>query len=49
MLQAGANKLSAKELSLVAQEQFTLKVGSATLQVEKNGDVVIKGSKISED
>lgn len=30
----------------MAQEQFTLKVGSATLQVKKNGDVVIKGAKI---
>ncbi|WP_239576532.1 type VI secretion system Vgr family protein [Archangium primigenium] len=38
--------ISAKELSLVAQEQFTLKVGSATFQVKKNGDVVIKGAKI---
>ncbi|RKG79717.1 type VI secretion system Vgr family protein [Corallococcus terminator] len=41
-----AYTLSAKEIALVAQEQFTLKVGSATLQVKKNGDVVIKGAKI---
>jgi type VI secretion system secreted protein VgrG len=30
----------------VAEERFTLKVGSATLQVKKNGDVIIKGAKI---
>jgi type VI secretion system secreted protein VgrG len=44
-----AYTLSAKELSLMAQEQLAFKVGSTTFQVKKNEDVVIKGAKISEN
>lgn len=38
--------LKAKEIVLSADDQFTLKVGSATLQVKKSGAIVLKGSKI---
>jgi len=38
--------LEAQEIVLAADDQFTLKVGSATLQVKKSGDVVLKGAKI---
>lgn len=38
--------LKAKEIALVADDQYTLKVGSATLTVKKNGDIVLKGGKI---
>ncbi|MBJ6765054.1 type VI secretion system tip protein VgrG [Myxococcaceae bacterium JPH2] len=40
-----AYAVSAKEIALVAEDQFTLKVGKATIQVKKNGDVVISGAK----
>jgi type VI secretion system secreted protein VgrG len=38
--------LQAKEIVLSADDQFTLKVGSATLQVKKSGEVILKGAKI---
>lgn len=38
--------LKAKEIVLSADDRFTIKVGSATLQVKKSGDVVVKGGKI---
>ncbi|KFE67595.1 type VI secretion system Vgr family protein [Hyalangium minutum] len=38
--------LTAKEITLEAQEEFLLKVGAATLQVQKSGDVVLKGATI---
>ncbi len=38
--------LTAKEITLEAQEEFLLKVGSATLKVKKSGDVVLKGTNI---
>ncbi|WP_224363354.1 type VI secretion system Vgr family protein [Hyalangium versicolor] len=40
------HKLSAKEISLVAEDTFTIKVGSASLTFKKSGDIVIKGAKI---
>jgi type VI secretion system secreted protein VgrG len=42
----GAYAVSAKEINLVAEEGFVIKVGSATLTLKKNGDVIIKGAKI---
>jgi len=31
---------------MVAGDQFTLKVGKATIQVSQSGDVVISGAKV---
>jgi type VI secretion system secreted protein VgrG len=41
-----AVSVKGKEIVLDAEERFLLKVGSATLEVKKSGDVVIKGGKI---
>jgi type VI secretion system secreted protein VgrG len=43
----GAYALKAKEIVLSAQEKLTLKVGSATLEITKSGDVAVKGAKIT--
>jgi type VI secretion system secreted protein VgrG len=41
-----AHKVSAKEIAIVAEENFTIKVGSASVTFKKSGDIVIKGGKI---
>lgn len=41
-----AYTLKAKEIILSAEDQLTIKVGSATLQVKKSGQVSLKGAKI---
>jgi len=38
--------VKAKEIVISAQDRFFLKVGSATIEVKKGGDVTIKGAKI---
>ncbi len=42
----GAYKLKAKEITFSAEERFTLKVGSATIQVSKSGDIAIQGAQV---
>jgi len=39
--------VKAKEIVLSADDELTLKVGSATVQVKKNGDIVVQGGKIT--
>lgn len=41
-----AHTLKAKEITLSADDRFLVKVGSATIEMKKSGDVVIKGAKI---
>ncbi|WP_224240874.1 type VI secretion system Vgr family protein [Hyalangium gracile] len=41
-----AHKISAKEISITAEENFTITVGSASVTFKKSGDIVIKGGKI---
>jgi type VI secretion system secreted protein VgrG len=39
-------RLKSKEIAVDAEDQYTLRVGQATIQVKKNGDVVLKGAKV---
>jgi type VI secretion system secreted protein VgrG len=43
---AKACTIKAKQIVLSADDQISFKVGSATFQLKKNGDVVIKGGKV---
>jgi len=39
--------LQAKKVAIVADDELTLKTGSAQIQMKKNGDIIIKGKKIT--
>ncbi len=39
--------LKAKKIQLTAQDEISLKVGSASILMKKNGDITIKGKKIN--
>ena len=39
-------ELSAKEIRFVAEDQLSITVGKASIVMEKNGDVVIKGGEV---
>jgi len=39
--------LDAKKIAIEAQDEITLKTGSASIQMKKNGDITIKGKKIT--
>jgi type VI secretion system secreted protein VgrG len=39
--------VKAKEIVISADDELTLQVGSATVQVKKSGDIVLKGAKIA--
>ncbi|MBI5069866.1 MAG: type VI secretion system tip protein VgrG [Deltaproteobacteria bacterium] len=41
-----AHTLKAKEILLGAEEKLLIKVGSASIEVKKSGDIVIKGAKV---
>jgi type VI secretion system secreted protein VgrG len=40
-------RLDAKKISLAAGDEFVLKVGSATIQVTKSGDLIVNGTQVS--
>jgi type VI secretion system secreted protein VgrG len=39
--------VSAKKMQFVAEDEISLKTGSAEIIMKKNGDITIKGNKIS--
>lgn len=43
----GAYALKAKEIVLSAQDKFTIKVGSAMLEITSGGDIAVKGAKVA--
>ena len=43
---AKKHTLKAKEIVFSADDRFLVKVGSATIELKKNGDIAIKGAKI---
>jgi type VI secretion system secreted protein VgrG len=42
----GPFRVKAKELTLSAEDQITLRVGGATIQMKKSGDVVVSGAAV---
>jgi type VI secretion system secreted protein VgrG len=39
-------KIDAKEIHFAAKDELQINVGSASLLMKKNGDIIIKGGKV---